>query len=60
MQIPSLLFSGGPRGCLGKSLALVEMKVFMIKLMKRYAKVEELGLKERAFCFALTNGFKNS
>ena len=30
------IFSGGPRGCIGKSLALTEAKVFMIKFVQRY------------------------
>ena len=41
-----MLFSGGPRGCLGKGLALVEMKVMMIKFIQRYDKLKELGLKD--------------
>jgi cytochrome P450 len=41
-----LLFSGGPRGCLGKSLALVEIKVMMIKFLKRYDRLKELALKD--------------
>ena len=35
-QIVSLTFSGGPRGCIGKNLALTESKVMMIKFMRRY------------------------
>jgi len=41
-----MLFSGGPRGCLGKSLALVEIKVMMIKFLQRYDKLKELALKD--------------
>jgi cytochrome P450 len=41
-----LIFSGGPRGCIGKNLALLEMKVMVIKFLRRYAKLIELGLKD--------------
>lgn len=39
-------FSGGPRGCLGKNLALIEIRIIMIKFIKRYGKLVELGLKD--------------
>ena len=35
-QMVALTFSGGPRGCIGKNLALTESKVMMIKFMQRY------------------------
>jgi len=48
-----MLFSGGPRSCIGKQLALMEMKVMMIKFLKRYRSLVELGLKDgkRAYSF---------
>ena len=33
-QIVSLMFSAGPRSCIGKSLALIEIKVMVIKLIR--------------------------
>ena len=38
-QIISLGFSAGPRSCIGKNLALMEMKIMTIKLLMRYEKV---------------------
>ena len=35
-HIVELNFSAGPRSCLGKNLSLIEMKVMVVKLMKRY------------------------
>ena len=48
-QLVSLIFSRGPRNCLGKHLALTEMKVMTVKFMQRYDKAVELGSKGRAF-----------
>ncbi len=31
-----LTFSGGPRSCIGKNLALLESKIAVIKFMQRY------------------------
>ena len=39
------MFSGGPRGCIGKSLALIETKIMMIKFMKRYGSLIEEGIR---------------
>ena len=33
-------FSGGPRNCIGKNLALLESKIALVKLMKRYQWME--------------------
>ena len=33
-------FSAGPRSCFGKSLAFLESKIFLVKLLKRYHKIE--------------------
>lgn len=33
-------FSGGPRNCIGKHLAMFEAKIGLIKFMKRYKKIE--------------------
>lgn len=38
-------FSGGPRTCIGKHLALVQSKIALIKFIQRYKKVVEV--KER-------------
>ena len=38
-QLVSMIFSGGPRSCLGKNLAITEMKVMMIKIMQRYENI---------------------
>ena len=42
-----MVFSGGPRSCIGKNLALTETKVMMIKLMQRFDNVIEHSVKER-------------
>ena len=56
----SLTFSGGPRGCIGKNLALTESKVMMIIFLKRYEKIFELEKEKRAFEMLLTVHIKNS
>jgi cytochrome P450 len=35
--IPMLPFSAGPRGCFGKSIAMLEMRIFLVVLMTRLA-----------------------
>jgi len=55
-----MIFSGGPRGCLGKNLSLTEMKVFMIKFMQRYDTLVELNLKQRAYEIGITYFIKDS
>ena len=59
----SFMFSGGARGCIGKRLALLEIKVMMIKLLMRYSGLEEKGIQngqKRAFDMKLTYEVKNS
>jgi cytochrome P450 len=41
-----VIFSAGPRSCLGKNLAQLEMKVMMIKFFKRYKNLVEHGWKD--------------
>ena len=51
------MFSGGPRGCIGKNLALVETKIMMVKFMKRYHSLKEEGTmngKVREYGIGLT------
>ena len=51
------MFSGGPRGWIGKSLALIETKIMMIKFMKRYGSLMEEGTmngKERGYGAGIT------
>ena len=60
MHLIALTFSGGPRGCLGKNLALTEMKVMMIKFMQRYENLQEVGLQERSYEYGLTYAIKNT
>ena len=52
-------FSAGPRSCIGKNLALVEMRVMMIKILLRYEKVVELGMKDRSYEMPFTVHVKN-
>jgi cytochrome P450 len=59
-QLVSMIFSGGPRSCLGKNLALVEMRVMMIKFVQRYEQLAEAGRKKRAFDLGLTYHIRNS
>ena len=59
----SIMFSGGPRGCIGKNLALIEVKVLMIKFLKRYDGLIEEEIKERKsrrMSLDLTYRVKNS
>ena len=48
-QMVSMVFSGGPRNCIGKNLALTELKVMVIKFMKRYEKLEGPAVTEKEF-----------
>jgi cytochrome P450 len=59
-QLIDLTFSGGPRGCIGKNLALTESRVMMIKFLKRYGSLVEPGIKERAYRMLLTIHIPNS
>ena len=54
----SIMFSGGPRGCIGKHLAIIEMKVMMIKFLQRYENLVEM--KERKYELQLTYHITNS
>ena len=57
------MFSGGPRGCIGKSLALIETKIMMIKFVKRYHSLMEEGTrngKEREYGVGLTYYVKDT
>ena len=40
-----MIFSGGPRSCIGKNLALTETKVMLIKLIKNFDTIIEHGVK---------------
>jgi len=35
-------FSGGPRNCLGKNLAIIEAKIGTIKLLRRYKQIQPM------------------
>jgi cytochrome P450 len=59
-QLISIMFSGGPRGCIGKNLALTETKIMVIKFMKRYGKMVEIDLKERVYEIVLAYFIKNT
>lgn len=48
-----LPFSAGPRSCVGKTLAQIEMKVIVIKLIKKYKmSLEESELKMKMVNFS--------
>jgi cytochrome P450 len=53
-QLIDLIFSGGPRGCIGKNLALTEIKVMAIKFIKRYSNLVESNAKHRTYRMMLT------
>ena len=58
-----MIFSGGPRNCPGRSLALTNTRVMMIKFMKRYrGLIEEgtLNAAERSYEFKLIYHIKNT
>jgi cytochrome P450 len=50
-QMISYQFFGGPHACIGKQLALTEVKVAVIKFLRRYQTLIEPGLKNRGFVF---------
>lgn len=41
----SFIFGGGPRACTGKNFALLELKVMIIKLLKRYSNMVEHAIQ---------------
>ena len=53
-----LAFSGGPRTCIGKHLALLESKIAMIKILQRYETLEEV--EEREIILAAVTSYKNN
>jgi cytochrome P450 len=59
-QFVDLIFSGGPRGCLGKTLALTEARVMMIKFMRRYVSLKEPGRHEQGYQMLLTVSIPNT
>ena len=59
-QVISLTFSGGPRACLGKTLAMIEAKVMVIKFMRRYQKLYEPGRNKRVVKMLLTMHLEDS
>ena len=58
-QLVSMVFSSGPRNFIGKNLALFEVKVMTIKLIKRYEKVIEHNIKDRAYNMPFALHIKN-
>jgi len=58
-QLVSMIFSSGPRSCIGKNLALIEIKVMMIKLMQRYENIIETDQHQRAYELPLGLSIKN-
>jgi cytochrome P450 family 4 len=48
-HLVSLVFSGGPRNCIGKYLALTELKVMVIKFFQRYSRLVEQDVGARKF-----------
>ena len=57
-MITDMVFSAGPRTCIGKHLALLEAKVALIKFVKRFKKIHELS--ERYVNFGLVTHFQNT
>ena len=55
-----MVFGSGPRACIGKSLALTEIKVMTIMILQRYENIRELGIKERAYELPFTIAIKNT
>ena len=58
-----MVFSGGPRNCIGKTLALANSKVFIIKFLRRYSNLIEEGIqdgKKRAFDYKLLYHVRNT
>ena len=51
-------FSGGPRVCIGKHLAYLEVKIAVVKFLRRYDNMKEL--KERVFGIGLISKFEHS
>lgn len=51
-------FSGGPRTCIGKYLALVQSKIAIIKFMKRYKGVTEK--KQRVYGYNFMSHLPNT
>jgi cytochrome P450 len=58
MNLVFTSFSGGPRSCLGKSLALLESKVATIKFLQRYDNLNEE--QEREFMTTVSMRIKKS
>ena len=46
-NLVSIIFSGGPRSCIGRSLALTNIKVMIIKFMQRYQNLIEIHREQR-------------
>ena len=46
-------FSGGPRTCIGKHIALLESKIAMVKFIRRYSAIKELH--ERVIALGITS-----
>ena len=58
-QLASMIFSSGPRSCIGKNLALIEIKIMTIKVMQRYEKVMEHDIEHRAYDLPFALHIKN-
>ena len=58
-HLVEMVFSAGPRTCIGKNLALTELKIMTIKFMQRYNLEPGKSVDERGIDLPFTLQIKN-
>lgn len=60
LPLTTLIFGEGARSCIGRSMALINSKVMVIKFLRRYGNLEEVNKNNREYEFIVSYELKNT